>query len=671
MPFLRSIRPLKLVLLTILFSIGGQIAQAEVVCQSTVQVTDNNPTFTALDLHGNHLVWSTDTAIYHYDIATTQIMTLVNVSTSYLTINGDHLIWLDANRQIQLYTFSTGITIPVSGSVGVQKTPILDSGYILYSQPRNPNRPQGRQKLMLYDIAAATTTRISRQISGGWDMDDGRIVFADSQKVFLYDIATATTTRIGKRKLGVSTPQIDGQYVVYLGRVHKNDGYFMWNSQEVFLYDLNTSTRTAVTNAGYRTRIHHAWITGHTVVWAQISGLADYSDVMLYDIPSGQSGHSGFTTDPEHPPHALETNGRSLAYVTGLYDMEYVSLSSVVLYDVVSRSQSTLQVNGFNEGRSPHIDADGERIAWLGVVSVYNEDDDAYIPVETELFLRTNCAYTPNIISQSESGKVFSGVELPLSVNAKGDLPLNYQWYQGAAGDTSTPVGENNAIFITPPLNTVTSYWVRVSNLNGFDDSETITLDPAPSYQLVINDGFETPLEDDPYSWDDFWIDEDLPNTKRVCNSVTETVAFEGSCAYRFGPPVPDSYAEGFNQLYQELIPPILHPGDRLTVQAQVNSVGANKRPYLWLSVDTLTETGWSNSLLKLRAPRNTNGYTTITGTLPIVGTSVYFLEVGISYKGTKGHVDFDAVTVTATPGAAEAGLLPLPGLPDALRRVD
>ena len=60
-----------------------------------------------------------------------------------------------------------------------------------------------------------------------------------------------------------------------------------------------------------------------------------------------------------------------------------------------------------------------------------------------------------------------------LTVAASGTAPLSYQWYQGAAGDTSTPVGLNSATFITPVLNATTSFWVRVTNSLGSADSNT------------------------------------------------------------------------------------------------------------------------------------------------------------------------------------------------------
>lgn len=66
-------------------------------------------------------------------------------------------------------------------------------------------------------------------------------------------------------------------------------------------------------------------------------------------------------------------------------------------------------------------------------------------------------------------------VTLAVDVTA-GTGPIGYQWYRGAAPDTSNPVGTNSASFTTPALTTTTSYWVRVSNSVNTVDSATATV---------------------------------------------------------------------------------------------------------------------------------------------------------------------------------------------------
>jgi formylglycine-generating enzyme required for sulfatase activity len=86
----------------------------------------------------------------------------------------------------------------------------------------------------------------------------------------------------------------------------------------------------------------------------------------------------------------------------------------------------------------------------------------------------------PSITSQPASSSVASGLAATLSVSAIGPAPLNYQWYQGSAGTTSTPVGSNSASFTTPTLTNTGVYWVRVSNAAGSADSSTATITVGP-----------------------------------------------------------------------------------------------------------------------------------------------------------------------------------------------
>jgi DNA/RNA endonuclease G (NUC1) len=77
----------------------------------------------------------------------------------------------------------------------------------------------------------------------------------------------------------------------------------------------------------------------------------------------------------------------------------------------------------------------------------------------------------PSISQNPQSQTIASGQTATLTVAALGTAPLSYQWYQGATGVTTTPVGTNSPSFTTPALTATTSYWARVSNAGGFADS--------------------------------------------------------------------------------------------------------------------------------------------------------------------------------------------------------
>ena len=71
---------------------------------------------------------------------------------------------------------------------------------------------------------------------------------------------------------------------------------------------------------------------------------------------------------------------------------------------------------------------------------------------------------TPGIATQPASQTINSGATATLTVTANGTGPFNYQWYEGASGTTTTPVGTNNSSFTTPALTTSKSYWVKVTS---------------------------------------------------------------------------------------------------------------------------------------------------------------------------------------------------------------
>jgi hypothetical protein len=79
----------------------------------------------------------------------------------------------------------------------------------------------------------------------------------------------------------------------------------------------------------------------------------------------------------------------------------------------------------------------------------------------------------PAITTQPVNQVIDSGQTATLTVAAQGDSTLNYQWYQGISGDTTTEVGDDTPTLTTTALITNTDYWVRVSNSWGSVDSNT------------------------------------------------------------------------------------------------------------------------------------------------------------------------------------------------------
>jgi hypothetical protein len=89
---------------------------------------------------------------------------------------------------------------------------------------------------------------------------------------------------------------------------------------------------------------------------------------------------------------------------------------------------------------------------------------------QVTITVTTETCTAPAITTQPLSQSVTTGT-VTLTVAATGTGTLQYQWYEGAAGDTTRPVGTNAASFTANGVGQATSYWVRVTNACGTVDS--------------------------------------------------------------------------------------------------------------------------------------------------------------------------------------------------------
>jgi hypothetical protein len=82
--------------------------------------------------------------------------------------------------------------------------------------------------------------------------------------------------------------------------------------------------------------------------------------------------------------------------------------------------------------------------------------------------------------SQPQSQVVPRGSSATLKVTPEVNGLLEYQWYAGVAPMTGSPIeGATGATYVTPPVNEVSYYWVRVTNACGTADSLTATVVPT------------------------------------------------------------------------------------------------------------------------------------------------------------------------------------------------
>jgi hypothetical protein len=82
----------------------------------------------------------------------------------------------------------------------------------------------------------------------------------------------------------------------------------------------------------------------------------------------------------------------------------------------------------------------------------------------TDSSTATVAAFTPVSFVTSPAGTtVTSGQTQTFTVQVSGTAP-HYQWYQGNSGDTSTPVGADSAVYVSPALTANTAFWVLAYN---------------------------------------------------------------------------------------------------------------------------------------------------------------------------------------------------------------
>ena len=101
----------------------------------------------------------------------------------------------------------------------------------------------------------------------------------------------------------------------------------------------------------------------------------------------------------------------------------------------------------------------------------------------------------PLVTSISGPSTGAPGAPVQVVVTALGRAPLSYQWYEGSSGNTALPIAGATATTLSiDSLNTSTSYWVRVTNGSGSDDSDVVSISVRVPGSVLVNNVSE--LED-------------------------------------------------------------------------------------------------------------------------------------------------------------------------------
>jgi hypothetical protein len=96
--------------------------------------------------------------------------------------------------------------------------------------------------------------------------------------------------------------------------------------------------------------------------------------------------------------------------------------------------------------------------------------------------------WSPKLITtQPADQNILSGMSAGLSVGASG-TDLNYQWFVGERGVTTSPVtGATGPVLTTPALYGLTKYWVKVGNGVGYESSMTATVTVSSPDSVIAN----------------------------------------------------------------------------------------------------------------------------------------------------------------------------------------
>jgi len=107
---------------------------------------------------------------------------------------------------------------------------------------------------------------------------------------------------------------------------------------------------------------------------------------------------------------------------------------------------------------------------WVRISNACATSDSAGATITVE-----DICIPPSVLAQPLSTTIDQGDFTVLSVGASG-TSLSYQWYEGAAPNTSNPVpgGTGDTLMVAP--SSTTSYWVQVANDCGVDNSSTATV---------------------------------------------------------------------------------------------------------------------------------------------------------------------------------------------------
>lgn len=311
----------------------------------------------------------------------------------------------------------------------------------------------------------------------------------------------------------------------------------------------------------------------------------------------------------------------------------------------IGNSGDTSQATGTNSS-SITVSPTADTTYWVRVSNNCNGTQSVNSAAAT---VTVTCA-APAVNSQPGSTSITEGSSAFLQVGATGS-GLSYQWYQGASGNTSQPIGTNSANLNVSPA-TTTQYWVRVSGSCGSPvDSNTVTVTVAPCGDVELQTATATPLAgvgnfrlnvnafstNTPLSF--AWFEGTTPGSGGIFRSSTQTFDVTGVSAVRsFWARVTNSCAKSSVSNLVTVAPCTL---PSITTQPEDRSIVTNSTATLSIVVGAGNTVKWYRGAVGTRTNEVGTGTSVTVG--PLFETTAFWAEV----TNSCGSVSSRAVTVT------------------------
>lgn len=424
-----------------------------------------------------------------------------------------------------------------------------------------------RTHVFLYDIVQRRSTRLNSplfnaqhvQAAGGlvsWMHDmpffESNGAVYNARRVMIHDIQNNTRTAINGEltagRYNEMYPFASGQHVLYLRNAHSGGGttlhlYTLGGSGSMQVssnaahYEIQGEWLVWVNTDGklYRLSLNNLAVTPQPINFAPVHFSA-YTEAPLIAASqnrltwmegSSPSLQTTMMVSPNQSQHVMRISETVSMLTTGGSLIAWGEVlpgtgqGRLQVYDVNTRSLYTFPELGRGAVK---MSVNAGQVA---VTLEYTTGNYRH----TVLRCQPNADYAAPQITHQPINIVTEAATAELSVIAAGTQPITYQWYKGAAGDTSSPVG-NGMPAISVSAQQKAQYWVRISNAAGTVDSRAATIyrrSDATPVSLLTNGGMEQGNQM-PAGWNVNNATQD----RRRCNNANNTFTPFGNCAFVF-----------------------------------------------------------------------------------------------------------------------------------------